>query len=67
MKIGAEIRKARLALGLTQKAYAWRVGLTQQRISELEGGAGVGMKTLGKLVKRGGLRWTERGPRAANG
>lgn len=65
MKLGKEIRRAREAMGLTQPAYAQRVGLTQQRVSELERGASIGTKTLERLIKRGGLRWTERGPRAA--
>ena len=64
MKIGTEIRKAREAMGLTQDAYARRVGLTQQRVSELEGGANIGTRTLERLIKRGGLIWSSKGPRA---
>jgi transcriptional regulator with XRE-family HTH domain len=65
MKLGVEIRKAREAMKLTQEKYAARLGMYQQRISELENDASVGTKTLERLLKRGGLRWTDKGPRAA--
>ena len=64
MRIGSEVMRAREAMGLSQAQYGKRVGLPQQTISAIEAGRGVRMATLEKLVRRGGLIWTEKGPRA---
>lgn len=65
MKIGAEVKKAREALQLSQEDYGKRVGLTQQHVSKIEAGGDVLTSTLMQLLQRGGLKWTDKGPRAA--
>lgn len=64
MRIGPEVKKAREALGLSQLDYGKRVGLPQQTISAIEAGRGVRSSTLDRLVDKGGLIWTDKGPKA---
>jgi transcriptional regulator with XRE-family HTH domain len=64
MKIGAEVKKAREAMDLSQRDYGKLVGLPQQTISRIEAGSGVRSTTIDLLIRRGGLEWTQRGPKA---
>jgi transcriptional regulator with XRE-family HTH domain len=65
MALSGEVKKARAAMGLSQEEYAKLVGLHQQTISRIEAGdGGVTLKTLTRLMNKGGLIWTPRGPSA---
>ncbi len=50
--IGADVRAGRLALGLSQRQLAWRVGVTQSTISRLETGRlrGIRWPTFSRVV-----------------
>lgn len=64
MNIGHEIKKARKALGLSQAAYGARVGAMQSQVCKWELGRGISLKSAVALIRRGGLEWTAKGPRA---
>lgn len=54
------IESARRRLGLNNKQFAERVGLTVQALLKIKRGGGVNGDTLGKLQERGGVRVTKR-------
>ena len=57
MDAGAEVRKAREAAGLTQRALAKRAGVPQPRIAEYERGRAVpGVDQLSRLLRACGWR-----------
>jgi transcriptional regulator with XRE-family HTH domain len=64
MNIGPQVLKARKAMKLNQREYGELVGLPQQTISRIEAGSGVRSDTIDLLIKKGGLVWTDKGPRA---
>ena len=49
MAVGAEIRRRREALGLTQVQLARLAGVTQPTISVIEGGKDTRLSTVGRL------------------
>lgn len=50
--IGAGVRAGRLALAMTQRQLAWRIGVSQSFISRLETGTlhGLRLRTLARIV-----------------
>ncbi len=63
--IGAGVRSARLALGMSQRQLSWRVRVSQSTISRLETGTlhGMRLRTLARIVgvitRRPGYRFPE--------
>jgi transcriptional regulator with XRE-family HTH domain len=57
-EIAALLLELRQQLGLSQKEFARRAGLSKTMVSELENAAntGVTLKTLSKIAKGGGLK-----------
>lgn len=60
MRIGAELRRLREGMGLTQEALAARAGLDQSDVSKIEAGVwgkrGISFETLDRLLPVFGLR-----------